>query len=158
MCTRLTFYQVAFDEYTETNGATRLIPGSHNWGSDRQGKEDETVKGLCPQGGVVYFISTVIHGGGENISNATRQSATVQYTNPYIRPIENQILAVDPRKLDEIHPRIVEMMGYKVHEPFMGYADGLNPRAAGRRMVRWLQQDVDNSPPTFAHEPKEHKL
>jgi hypothetical protein len=37
----------------------------------------------------------------------------VQYCQPYIRPIESQILAVDPRKLDGIHPRIVEMMGYK---------------------------------------------
>ena len=107
---------------------------------------------------MVYFISTLIHGGGENCSDAVRQSATVQYANPYIRPIESQILAVDPRKLDEIHPRIVEMMGYKHMEPFMGYADGLNPRRAARRMVRWLQHDVDNAPPTFAHEPKENKL
>lgn len=35
----------------------------------------------------------------------------MQYCNPYIRPIENQILAVDPRKLDGIDSRIVDMMG-----------------------------------------------
>lgn len=158
MTVRLTPRQVAFDEYTETNGATRIIPGSHTWGADRRGTEEETMKAICPEGGVVYFISTVIHGGGENVSDKPRRSATVQYCNPYIRPIENQILAVDPRKLDEIHPRIVEMMGYKHMEPFMGYADGMNPRRAARRMVRWLQNDVDYRPPTFAHEAKEQKL
>jgi ectoine hydroxylase-related dioxygenase (phytanoyl-CoA dioxygenase family) len=140
------------------NGATRIIPGSHLWTSDRIPREEETRPALVPEGGVVYFISTLIHGGGENRTTEPRQSATVQYCNPYIRPIENQILAVDPRKLDEIDPRIVELMGYKVMQPFMGYADALNPRYAARRMVEWLKSDVDYSPPTFAREVKESKL
>ncbi|KAK4939754.1 hypothetical protein LTR10_020038 [Elasticomyces elasticus] len=149
---------VALDEYTESNGATRIIPGSHKWDSLRRGSPEESIPALCPEGGVVYFISTLWHGGGANISDRPRQSATVQYCNPYIRPIENQILAVDPRKLDTIHPRIVELMGYKHMQPFMGYADGMGPRRAARRMVRWLQHDVDDNPPTFAHEAPEPKL
>lgn len=102
---------VAFDEYTAANGATRIIPGSHTWSSERQGREEETIPALVPEGGVVYFISTLIHGGGQNTTTRPRQSATVQYCNPYIRPIENQILAVDPRKLEELDPKIVDMMG-----------------------------------------------
>jgi ectoine hydroxylase-related dioxygenase (phytanoyl-CoA dioxygenase family) len=149
---------VALDEYTAENGATRIIPGSHTWGSDRSGSPEETVPTLVPEGGVVYFISTLIHGGGANISNKPRQSATVQYCQPYIRPIENQILAVDPRKLDEIDPKIVELMGYKTMDPFMGYADGLNPRRAAARMVRWIQSEVEQHPPTFAHDAREYKL
>ncbi|ETI24264.1 hypothetical protein G647_03633 [Cladophialophora carrionii CBS 160.54] len=146
-----TAIMVALDEYTAENGATRIIPGSHKWDSKRQGRPEETIPALCPEGGVVYFISTLWHGGGANVSDKPRQSATVQYCQPYIRPIESQILAVDPRKLDVIHPRIVEMMGYKHMQPFMGYADGLGPRRAARRMVKWLQSDVDDNPPTFAH-------
>lgn len=143
---------------SQVTGATRIVPGSHTWDSHRRPTEEETVPALCPEGGVVYFLSTLWHGGGANVSDRPRQSATVQYCNPYIRPIENQILAVDPRKLDSIHPRIVEMMGYTHMEPFIGYADGLGPRRAARRMVRWLQQEVDENPPTFAHEAREPKL
>lgn len=57
------------------------------------------------------------------MSEKPRMSATVQYCQPYIRPIENQILAVDYRKLDEIDQRIVGMMGYRVMAPFMGYGE-----------------------------------
>lgn len=153
-----TAIMVALDEYTASNGATRIIPGSHLWDSSRRGSPEETIPALCPEGGVVYFIATLWHGGGANVSDKPRQSATVQYCQPYIRPIENQILAVDPRKLDDIPPRLVEMMGYKHMEPFMGYADGLGPRRAAKRMVRWLQGPVEENPPTFAHEAKESKL
>ena len=38
-----------------------------------------------------------------------------------MRQIENQILAVDPRRLGEIPERIVAMMGYQTHKPFIGY-------------------------------------
>src|ERR1700749_4331301 len=44
-----------------STGATRIIPDSHKWGSDRRGQPEETVPALCPEGGVVYFISTLWH-------------------------------------------------------------------------------------------------
>jgi ectoine hydroxylase-related dioxygenase (phytanoyl-CoA dioxygenase family) len=75
----------------------------------------------CPAGSAVYFLGTTWHGGGANGSSAPRSSATVQYCQPYIRAIENQFLAVDPRRLPEIDGRIVQMMGYKTHRPFIGY-------------------------------------
>ncbi|KAI1909952.1 hypothetical protein LOZ65_006454 [Ophidiomyces ophidiicola] len=140
----------AFDDFTLDNGATGIIPGSHVWGSDRRGEYEETVPMICPTGSVGYFLGTTWHCGGANRSQSPRKSATVQYCQPYIRPIENQILAVDPRKLRDIPPRIVEMMGYRVHQPFIGYADGLNPIKAMQRMVNWLQGPVDHSPPAFA--------
>ncbi|KAK5097007.1 hypothetical protein LTR70_002190 [Exophiala xenobiotica] len=149
---------VGFDEFAEENGATRIIPGSHKWDSRRKPKQEETIPALVPEGGVVYFLSTLWHGGGANFSDRPRQSATVQYCQPYLRPIENQILAVDPRKLDDIPPRLVAMMGYRVLEPFIGYADGISPRKAVKRYARWLQRDVDYSPPTFAHEAHKSKL
>lgn len=46
---------IVLDDYTEQNGATRIIPGSHTWGSDRLGEEHEAVPAVCPRGSVVYF-------------------------------------------------------------------------------------------------------
>ena len=39
----------------------------------------------------------------------------------------------------------------------MGYADGMNPRSAARRLVQWLKGDVVERPPTFAHEARKAK-
>lgn len=143
---------VALDAYTSANGATRIIPGSHTWPSSCKPSESETVPAVCPSGSVVYFLSTLWHGGGANTSSAPRMSATVQYCQPYIRPIENQILAVDPRRLDEMPQRLVDMMGYRTMTPFIGYADAMNPRKAAKRMVQWLEKPLDRDPPAWAHE------
>jgi len=100
------------------------------------------------------IVSRISVGHLDFVQNICRSSLTSHVSGP----IENQILAVDPRKLDGIHPRIVGMMGYKHMEPFMGYADGIGPRRAAWRMVRWLQQEVDDHPPTFAHEARDARL
>jgi ectoine hydroxylase-related dioxygenase (phytanoyl-CoA dioxygenase family) len=116
---------VALDDFTAENGATNIIPGSHKWPSGRRGKHSEAFAAVMPAGSVVYFLATMWHGGGQNRTNTSRHSLTVQYCQPYIRQIENQFLAVDPRKLDEIPKKIVDMMGYKVHRPFIGYVSCL---------------------------------
>ncbi|KAF2432123.1 phytanoyl-CoA dioxygenase [Tothia fuscella] len=141
----------AFDDFTPENGSTRIIPGSHKWTSDRTGQQAETISAVCPAGSVVYFISTTWHGGGRNTASIPRMSLTVQYCQPYMRQIENQFLAVDPRKLDEIPETIVRMMGYRTHKPFIGYVDGLNPREGARRMLKRLEQPVNFDPSAFAH-------
>lgn len=100
-----------------------MIPGSHTWDANRKPKESEARPMVCPAGSVLYFLGTTWHGAGANRSSKPRRSLTVQYCQPYIRPIENQILAVDPRRLEQIDRRIVEMMGYKIHRPFIGYGE-----------------------------------
>ncbi|KAF7549931.1 hypothetical protein G7Z17_g6067 [Cylindrodendrum hubeiense] len=148
---------VVLDDYTELNGATRIIPGSHKWASDRLGTDKETISAVCPRGSVVYFLGTTWHSGGANRSSMPRHAATIQYCQPYIRPLENLMLSVDPRRAlsGEIPKKIVDMMGYRSAVPFIGYADGMNPKKATKRMIRRLEQPIDYSPPTFASEPGE---
>jgi ectoine hydroxylase-related dioxygenase (phytanoyl-CoA dioxygenase family) len=153
----------AFDEFTAENGATRVIPGSHLWGPKTSSYSSSsilkdtpdpslTIPAVCPAGSVVYFISTLWHSGGPNLQSAPRNSLTVQYCQPYMRQVENQYLAVDPRRLDEMDSRIVSMMGYKTFVDFIGYADGLNPRQGARRMIRWLQAPLGDVPTFPKHE------
>jgi hypothetical protein len=116
---------VAFDEFTELNGATRVVPGSHFWPSGVRPEDGQAIPAVCPAGSVIYFISTLWHSGGQNRSEKARKSLTVQYCQPYMRQIENMYLSVDPRKLDRIPQRVVELMGYKVFAGFIGYCECL---------------------------------
>lgn len=164
---------VVFDDYTDINGATKIIPGSHLWGNEPRPDKKSTISITCPAGSVIYFLGTTYHSGGPNRSDMPRHALTVQYCQPYIRPLEDLILSVDPRKLGDIPEKVVDMMGYKSGFPFLGSGkftdrkydinlhdelnfarpvDGLNPRKGMQRMMRWLQEPVDYNPPTFAKE------
>ncbi len=116
---------IVLDDYTEVNGATRVIPGSHLWDSRRVGRESEARPVVCPRGSVIYFLGTTWHSGGANRSSRPRYAATIQYCQPYIRPLENLMVAVDPRRAlsGEIPRPIVDMMGYRSATPFIGYGE-----------------------------------
>ena len=118
----------AFDDFTEYNGATEVIPGSHRWSEDRKPREAEAIKVLMPAGSVIVFDGALVHRGGANTSNADRLAITPQYCNPGLRQIENMVLAVPPSIAGNYSERIQNMLGYSIIEPgFMGYVDGVHP-------------------------------
>ncbi|KAF5621340.1 phytanoyl dioxygenase [Fusarium tjaetaba] len=134
-----TAIMVALDSYTKTNGATVVVPKSHTWDSSHVPTPEEAQPVIMEKGSVVYFLGTLWHGGGKNVSEKERRALTVQYCQPWVRPLENQILAVDWEKLNEIPPRLVDMLGYQVGAPFVGYVDGISPRRAVERKMRTKQ-------------------
>ncbi|KAH7261635.1 phytanoyl-CoA dioxygenase family protein [Fusarium tricinctum] len=131
-----TAIMVALDAYTENNGATVIVPKSHEWGSDRIPTRSEAIPVVMPKGSVVFFLGTLWHGGGQNRSEHERRALTVQYCQPWVRPIENQILAVDFEKLSQIPKQIVNMLGYEVCKPFIGFANGQSPLKAAQRYIK----------------------
>jgi ectoine hydroxylase-related dioxygenase (phytanoyl-CoA dioxygenase family) len=75
---------VAFDDFTSSNGSTRIVPDSHLWPSNRTPKTFESIPAVCPAGSVIFFIATMWHGGGPNETDMPRRSLTVQYCQPYV--------------------------------------------------------------------------
>jgi len=120
----------AFDDFTSANGATEVIPGSHRWDESRfPAREEDAIKVIMPAGSAVVFLGNLIHRGGANRSGGIRLGITPQYCVPWVRQIENMVLAVPPDVAARYSPRIQEMLGYSTIDPgFMGYVDGLHPR------------------------------
>ena len=58
-------YEV-YCNYTEEMGATRIVPGSHKLGSDRQFDLKDTVPAEMPRGSVLIYSGKLYHGGGGN--------------------------------------------------------------------------------------------
>ncbi len=120
----------AIDEFTQQNGATVVIPGSHLW-DDRQPTEDD-LKNLepvvMPAGSVVLFLGTLWHAGGANRSDAARLCVSAQYCAPWCRTQENYSLSLSRETVKKCSEHIQRMLGYSIHAPFMGFVDGKHPR------------------------------
>lgn len=119
----------AFDDFTTTNGATELIPGSHLWDETRRPAPGESIQALMPAGSVLVFAGNLVHRGGGNTSTGSRLAITPQYCMPWLRQLENMSLAVPPAIARQYSKRVQALLGYDVIEPgFMGYVDGRHPQ------------------------------
>jgi ectoine hydroxylase-related dioxygenase (phytanoyl-CoA dioxygenase family) len=118
----------AIEDFTEENGATELIPGSHLWGAEHpDDRPRDVVRAVMPAGSVVIFDGALWHRGGENRSSGTRLAISPQYCQPWLRPQESQLLVMPPERAAACTPRVKAMLGYSIHPPFIGQVDGMNP-------------------------------
>ena len=118
----------AIDDFTEDNGATEVIPGSHLWANERPADDDPRIgKAVMPAGSALVFQGTLWHRGGANRSHAPRLAISPQYCQPWARQMENMILAVPAQVASSYPRRVQELLGYSIHPPFMGHVDGLHP-------------------------------
>ena len=115
-------------DFTESNGATRIIPGSHRWGDERPGPDAETVTVEMPAGTALLYSGSAWHGGGANQTDADRLGVVLHYAASWLRPVENHVLAVPPELARTLPVRLQELLGYNIHPPFIGYVDGRHPR------------------------------
>lgn len=118
----------AIDEFTEDNGATAVIPGSHLWNADRKPVPGEAQACAMPAGSAVLFLGTLWHGGGENRSARPRLAATCQYCEPWLRQQENFLLEITRDVASGLSENLLRMIGYSVHPPFYGMVNGMHPK------------------------------
>lgn len=119
----------AIDDFTEENGATVVVPGSHTWPDGRMpGADDRKVKAVMPAGSVVFYPGTLWHGGGANRSAAPRLAVTCQYCEPWLRTQENYFLCMSKETLRDVSEDMKRMLGYSIHPPFIGMVNGMHPK------------------------------
>ena len=117
----------ALDDFTEENGATRIVPGSQRWGDQRPDGTSTVERATMPAGSVMFFTGSVYHGGGANDSDRPRLGTILEYVAGWLRPQENHVLAVPRDVVRTLPPRLQELLGYNIHPPFVGYVDGRHP-------------------------------
>jgi ectoine hydroxylase-related dioxygenase (phytanoyl-CoA dioxygenase family) len=111
----------AMTDFTEANGATRVIPGSNHWDDKLRPSIDETVPAEMAKGSVLLYVGSVYHGGGANRSDASRLGINVGYTLGWLRQEENQYLACPIEVARTLPAGLARLMGYQRAAYALGY-------------------------------------
>lgn len=118
----------AISPFTEANGATRIVPDSHDWPTgERPAPDAHTVPAEMPRGSVVVYLGSLWHGGGANQTDQVRIGLNLEYAAGWVRQQENQYLVVPPDKAADVPSEVLQVLGYSVTPPFLGYADARDP-------------------------------
>lgn len=134
----------ALTDFTEANGATRVISGSHlRDHSPTYGQQYDTVAAEMTRGSVLVWHGSLWHGGGANRTGDRRIGVAMNYCAGYVRQQENQQLGLDPALVATFDPRLQELVGYGVYRGLIGHIDRDSPQrrffgdAGHRRQMVW---------------------
>ena len=123
----------ALDEFTASNGATLVVPGSHQPATSKPGP-GEAVPVEMPAGSVLIFSGRLYHGAGPNNATRPRLAVIIDYQQPWLRPCEAHTLSSEPAQVRLLPQRLQELLGYNQPSPYFGFIDGQQPR-------QWLMTD-----------------
>jgi hypothetical protein len=117
---------LALGEFTQANGATRLVPGSHAWDHyPEPGAAYESIAAEMPKGAALFTLGSIYHGGGANLTPEARHGMTVAYVAGWVRPQENFQAAVTQERAASFDPELQALMGWRLGPTHVGhtYAD-----------------------------------
>ncbi len=115
----------ALTDFTEENGATRVVTGSNLREDKLTFGPDDTEPAEMSRGSVLFYSGSVYHGGGANRSAGTRIGLNITYNVAWLRQEENQYLSV-PREVAETLPTdLLRLMGYDRGAYALGYIGDL---------------------------------
>lgn len=118
----------AITDFTERNGATRLVPGTHlaDHSPDIFGQY-ESIAAEMSKGSVLVWVGSLWHGGGANVTEQRRVGIAMNYCAGYLRQQENQQLGI-PRQVVQHYPRrLQELVGYSIYNGLIGHIDKQHP-------------------------------
>jgi len=104
----------AIDSFTRDNGATFIVPGSHQRPDP---PSDAAVAAMgfpaeCDAGSMVVFDSTLWHAAGANVSGRDRLAINHQFTRSWIKQQVDYVRALGEGEVLRRPPRTQQLLGY----------------------------------------------
>ncbi len=115
----------AMDDFTEENGATRVVVGSHRHEDRLELSPGDTEPAEMDAGSVLLYTGSLYHGGGENRTDRVRRGMNITYNLAWLRQEENQYLTVPPDVAATLDDDLLRLIGYQRGAYALGYIDDL---------------------------------
>ena len=120
----------ALDDFTVENGATHVVPMSHQLvDPDIAPAAEESVQASMPKGSLLLYLGSAWHGGGANRSPRPRMALINTYALGWLRQEVNQYIDVPSDVAARYPEHIRRLMGYQMHGDDLGHhrTDNVNP-------------------------------
>jgi len=117
-------------DFTEKNGATRLVPGTHlvNRNPDSSiPHKIPTVAAEGKAGTAMVFDGRLWHASGRSTDPNPRIGLLAYYCGPQFRQLHNYCIGLDPKVLEDAPDRLLELLGFTTWMSY-GAADHLSSR------------------------------
>lgn len=114
-----TNYMLALTDFTEANGATRVILGSHKWDDFTLSMEDrldhsKTIPAEMKAGDALLWDGKLLHSGGANVTtNEFRRGVTIPVSPAYFTPEESFAFSVSLDIAKTLSPRVQKAIGFR---------------------------------------------
>ncbi|MHC5002846.1 MAG: phytanoyl-CoA dioxygenase family protein [Planctomycetota bacterium] len=131
---------LCLDEFTETNGATVVCPGSHRSGLDPRHLREESIPLVpcaAPRGSVVYFMAQTWHDSGPNLDRSDRWSINLFYARWWLKP-NYDFTQCGPEIFARLSDEQKTLFGFTSRPP------------ASRAERQYIQVDVKDVPRDYA--------
>jgi len=110
---------VMLDDFTEQNGATHLLTGSHRMAE--KPSDDfffaQAVRAIGAAGSILIFDSNLWHAAGINRSRLPRRALTLAFTRPFIKQQLDYPRALGYERRESFSPSMQQLLGYNARVP-----------------------------------------
>lgn len=112
---------LALDDFTEDNGTTWFLPGSHRRPDQPSESEffSQAVRFERPAGSAAFFDPRIWHAGGRNASGAVRHGCTLYGCRSFMRQRLDYPRLIDQAGIDagDLSPTMRRVLGFDVRVP-----------------------------------------
>ena len=118
---------VALDDFSESNGATRLVPESHRW-THPVNQEEGFVVAEMPAGSLLVFDGALWHaGGGNSTKDQRRRSINFNFNLSWLRQQENQYVGIPRDVWLSLPEKLQRLLGFQKVNFLYGSVDYTDP-------------------------------